>query len=117
MDGSRGGGSKAAGGNGAPTKGKPYRVIGKPNPKVDAWDKCTGVTKFADDLVLPRMLHAKLLRSIVPHARITRIDTSKAEKLRGNKADRSGKDLASGYENLPRHPVQLVLALEKVRMV
>ena len=117
MDGSRGDGSKAAGGNGAPTKGKPYRVIGKPNPKVDAWDKCTGVTKFADDLVLPRMLHAKLLRSSVPHARIVRIDTSKAEKLRGVKAILTGKDLPIPYGILPVSQDEHALALEKVRMV
>ncbi|MBI4480107.1 MAG: molybdopterin-dependent oxidoreductase, partial [Acidobacteria bacterium] len=117
MDGSRGDGSKGAGGNVAPAKGKSYRVIGKPNPKVDAWDKCTGVTKFADDLVLPRMLHAKLLRSSVPHARIVRIDTSKAEKLRGVKAILTGKDMPIPYGILPVSQDEHALALEKVRMV
>ena len=51
--------------------GKPkFNVIGKPRRRVDARSKVTGRTVFADDLVLPRMLHMKLLRSHLPHARI-----------------------------------------------
>src|SRR3989449_11297764 len=45
------------------------RVVGKAHRKVDATAKVTGVTRFADDLFLPRMLFAKLLRSPHPHAR------------------------------------------------
>ena len=41
------------------------RLIGTPRRRVDARAKVTGQTKFADDLVLPRMLHCKLLRSKV----------------------------------------------------
>ena len=37
------------------TKNDRSRVIGQPLPKVDAWAKVTGETRFADDLVLPRM--------------------------------------------------------------
>ena len=55
-----------------------HSVIGKPLPKVDAWAKVTGETKFADDLLLPRMAYAKVLRAQQPHARIARIDTSRA---------------------------------------
>ena len=50
-------------------KRKGLRVIGKPLIKVDAKAKCIGELKYADDLVLPRMLHTKLLRSSVPHDR------------------------------------------------
>ena len=49
-------------------------IIGKPRRRVDGRAKVTGQTRFADDLMLPRMLHCKLLRSTVPHARIVRID-------------------------------------------
>jgi 4-hydroxybenzoyl-CoA reductase alpha subunit len=108
------GGGNGVGGNGAK---KAYRVIGTPRVKVDAWDKCTGVTKYADDLVLPRMLHTKLLRSSVPHGRIVRIDTGKAEKLRGVKAVLTGKDLPTPYGILPVSQDEYALALEKVRMV
>ena len=41
-------------------------IIGKPRRRVDARAKVTGQTKFADDIMLPRMLHCKLLRSSVP---------------------------------------------------
>ena len=50
-------------------------VIGKARRRVDGRAKVTGQTRFADDVMLPRMLHCKLLRSPVPHARIVRIDT------------------------------------------
>ena len=41
-------------------------VIGQSLPKIDAWAKVTGETKFADDMVLPRMAHAKLLQKPAP---------------------------------------------------
>ena len=40
-----------------------FAVIGQPLPKVDAWAKVVGETKYADDLFLPRMVYGKLLRS------------------------------------------------------
>src|ERR671931_640754 len=54
------------------------KIIGKPRRRVDGRAKVTGQTKFADDVLLPRMLHGKLLRSTLPHARIVRIDVSRA---------------------------------------
>lgn len=60
------------------------RIIGKSLPLIDAYDKVTGKLKYAGDLPpLQRMHHAKILRSPYAHARITRIDTSKAEALPG----------------------------------
>src|SRR5689334_24258749 len=53
------------------------KVIGKPRRRVDGRAKVTGQTKFADDIVLPRMVVARLMRSTVPHARIVGIDTSR----------------------------------------
>ena len=49
-----------------------FSIIGQPLPKVDAWAKVDGRDRFADDLVLPRMVYGKLLRSPHPHARIKR---------------------------------------------
>ena len=49
---------------------KKLSVIGKPLRKVDAMAKCAGETVYADDLNLPRMIYAKLLRSPHPHARV-----------------------------------------------
>ncbi len=104
-----------AGNNGA--KGNGLRVIGKPFRKVDAMSKVTGVTKFADDMMLPRMLHTKLLRSSVPHARIVKIDTSKAKALRGVKVVLTGEDFPIPYGILPVSQDEHALAVGKVRMV
>ncbi len=59
------------------------RVVGRAQRKVDATAKVTGETLFADDLSFPQMLYCKTLRSPHPHARIVRIDTSRAEKEAG----------------------------------
>jgi CO/xanthine dehydrogenase Mo-binding subunit len=59
-------------------------VIGKSWPMIDAYEKVTGQLKYAGDLPgLQRMHYAKMLRSPYAHARITHIDTSKAEALKG----------------------------------
>jgi len=60
-----------------------YRVIGKPVARVDAVDKVTGAARYAADMNLPGMLWGKFVRSPHPHARIKRIDTSRAEALPG----------------------------------
>ncbi|MBI4591678.1 MAG: molybdopterin-dependent oxidoreductase [Candidatus Rokubacteria bacterium] len=60
-----------------------FRVIGKPIPKRDGPEKVTGQLRYLHDLEVPRMVHGKILRARYPHARIIRIDSSKAEKLAG----------------------------------
>ena len=59
------------------------RIIGQPRRRVDGRAKVTGQTRFADDIVLPRMLHAKLKRSIHAHARLRSIDPSAALAMPG----------------------------------
>ena len=97
--------------------GGPKTVIGKPFRKVDARAKCTGQTKFADDVVLPRMLFAKLLRSPVPHALIKRIDVSRALKLPGVVAVLTGADLPIPYGILPVSQDEHTLCTDKVRFI
>ena len=97
--------------------GKARKVIGKPFRKVDARAKCTGQTKFADDIVLPRMLFSKILRSPVPHALIKRIDISKASKLPGVVAIITGKELPIPYGILPVSQDEHALCIEKVRFI
>ena len=97
--------------------GAELRVVGKALRKVDATAKVTGATKFADDLFLPRMLYAKLLRSPHPHARIVSIDTTRAAALPGVKAVLTGKDLPIPFGILPVSQDEHALALEKVRFV
>lgn len=63
-----------------------FKYIGKDIPRIDAWDKVTGRGMFTHDVVLPRMLYAKVLRSPYAHARVVSIDTSEAEKLPGVEA-------------------------------
>ena len=93
------------------------KVIGKPFRKVDARAKCTGQTRFADDIVLPRMLFAKLLRSPVPHALIKHIDVSKALKLPGVIAVITGKELPIPYGILPVSEDEHTLCIDKVRFI
>ena len=61
-------------------------VVGQRQPRLDGPQKVTGRSLFTDDVVLPGMLSAKVLRSPHAHARILRLDTSKAKALPGVKA-------------------------------
>src|SRR4029450_1748923 len=97
--------------------GKPLNVVGKPFRKVDARAKCTGQTKFADDIVLPRMLFCKLLRSHLPHAIIKNIDIDKAAALPGVFAIITGKDLPISYGILPVSQDEHALCMDKVRFI
>ncbi|MCP4713506.1 MAG: xanthine dehydrogenase family protein molybdopterin-binding subunit, partial [Deltaproteobacteria bacterium] len=65
---------------------KPCSVVGKRQPKLDAPLKVTGRSLFTDDIRLPGMLYAKIVRSTIPHGKITDIDTSRAAQLPGVKA-------------------------------
>ena len=96
---------------------KDLNIVGKPFRKVDARAKCVGQTKFADDIVLPRMLFCKLLRSHVPHALIKRVDASKALALPGVFAVITGKDLPIPYGILPVSQDEHALCIDKVRFV
>lgn len=92
-------------------------VVGKPFRKVDARAKCVGQTKFADDIVLPRMLFCKVLRSHLPHALIKNIDATKALALPGVFAVITGKDLPIPYGILPVSQDEHALCIDKVRFI
>ena len=64
----------------------PLNVVGTRGPNIDAIARVTGTAKYTGDIEVPGMLHARVLRSPHPHARIVSIDTSKAEALPGVKA-------------------------------
>ncbi len=98
-------------------KNSNLNVVGKPFRKVDARAKCVGQTKFADDIVLPRMLFCKILRSHHPHALIRNIDTSKALALPGVFAVITGKDLPIPYGILPVSQDEHALCIDKVRFI
>ena len=61
-------------------------AVGKSLQRIDGVDKVTGSAKYAADIKLENMLHAKILRSPHAHAKVKRIDTSAAEKLHGVRA-------------------------------
>ncbi|HEX5883014.1 MAG TPA: molybdopterin cofactor-binding domain-containing protein [Pyrinomonadaceae bacterium] len=96
---------------------KNLKVVGKPFRKVDARAKCVGQTKFADDIVLPRMLFCKILRSHLPHALIKNIDVSKALALPGVFAVVTGKDFPIPYGILPVSQDEHALCIDKVRFI
>ena len=94
-----------------------FRVIGVPRRRVDGRAKVTGQTRFADDISLPRMAHCKLLRSPHPHARIRRIDTSRALAYPGVYLVLTGKDLPIQYGILPVSQDEQALCVDHVRHV
>ena len=96
-------------------KKKNFSIIGKPLRKVDALAKCTGDTRYADDLELPRMLYAKLLRSPLPHARIRGIRTDRAAKLDGVYAVITGRDLPEKFGIMPSTQDEEALVVDKAR--
>jgi len=92
------------------------RYVGKAVSRVDALDKVTGAGKFTDDLGFgPELLFGRVLRSPLPHARIRRVDVSKALEVPGVRAVVTGQD-TPGFIGLylqDRH----ILCTDRVRCV
>lgn len=99
------------------------KVVGKPEPKVDAVKLAAGKPVFTDDIEMPGLLHAALLTSPHAHARIRSIDTSAAEALPGVHAVLTYKNVprvlyASGGQSYPNpKPYDQVSLDHKVRHV
>src|ERR671918_2281825 len=70
-----------------------FNVVGTSVPRGEGSDKVSGRTVYAADVKLPGLLWAKILRSPQPHARIRRVDISKAEKVPGVRAIITGEDV------------------------
>ncbi|MGH7553766.1 MAG: xanthine dehydrogenase family protein molybdopterin-binding subunit [Longimicrobiales bacterium] len=94
-----------------------FIVIGQRLRKVDGVGKVTGAALYADDITLPAMLHAKILRSPHPHARIVSIDTSAAEALPGVHAVVTGEEMAVKYCIIPWTRDEYPLCVDKVRFI
>jgi 4-hydroxybenzoyl-CoA reductase subunit alpha len=93
------------------------KVLGKPRRRVDGRAKVTGHTRFADDIVLPRMLHMKLLRSPHPHALIESVDIAKARAHPGVHLVLTGQDFPVTFGILPVSQDEYPLAPQHVRYV
>ncbi|MBI4193867.1 MAG: molybdopterin-dependent oxidoreductase [Betaproteobacteria bacterium] len=91
-------------------------VVGKDVPRTDAVPKVTGAAQYVADLQFPGMLHAAVLRSPHPHARIISIDASAAAAMPGVRAVVTGADTARRKWGAFR-PDLYPLAIGKVRYV
>jgi len=94
---------------------KPH-VVGTSPRRLDGVVKATGQAIYTTDLEFPGMLHGKVLRSPYPHAKLLRIDASKAEQLPGvatvltrDTLDGMNPYFGAAYKD------QTVVALDKVR--
>jgi xanthine dehydrogenase YagR molybdenum-binding subunit len=65
-------------------------VVGKSLPRVDAAERVSGSAVYPADVILPDMLHAVIVRCPFAHARVKKVDTSKAAKLPGVRAVLTG---------------------------
>ncbi|MEK9136026.1 MAG: molybdopterin cofactor-binding domain-containing protein, partial [Bacteroidota bacterium] len=92
-----------------------HNIIGKPERRVDAFGKVTGKAKFAADYNVGHQLVGKVLRSKYPHARILRIDTTKAEQLDGVEAVLTAEDIPGEKVFGIVVKNQAILASDKVR--
>ena len=70
-----------------------HRIVGKPIGRVDGVEKVSGEARYSGDVSAPGLIWGKALRSPLPHARIVRIDTSRAKALSGVLAVLTAKDL------------------------
>ncbi|HEX6466603.1 MAG TPA: molybdopterin cofactor-binding domain-containing protein, partial [Terriglobales bacterium] len=94
-----------------------FSVIGKPIALVDSAQKTSGAGKYTDDLSLPGMLIGKILHSPHPHARIKRIDATRAQAMEGVVTVVVGYDAPNKYGILPVGHDETALAVDKVRYV
>ena len=98
-------------------KSEAYNVVGRPEARLDGADKVTGKAVYTVDVQLPGMAHGKILRSPYAHARIKRVDGSKAEALPGvyaviTRDDQRGLGMfGAAYKD------QTIVAIDKVRYV
>jgi CO/xanthine dehydrogenase Mo-binding subunit len=91
-------------------------VVGRSVTRLDARDKVTGAARYISDWILPGMLHARLWRAPVPHARLRAVDAGRAAAAPGviavlTAADLPVKRLYYG----PAYKDQPILAHEVIR--
>ena len=94
-----------------------FNVIGRPAPRVDGEEKVTGKAIYTVDIELPGMAHGKILRSPYAHARLIRVDSSKAERLPGVYGVITREDQRAFGMFGAAYKDQTVVAVDKVRYV
>jgi len=83
-----------------PQYGAGYKLIGKNYTTADLYAKVTGKAKYAEDYRAEGMLFCKLLLSPLPHARVKRVDVSKALAMPGVRAILTADDLPAPADTL-----------------
>lgn len=94
--------------------------MGRSMPRLEARAKVTGRAEYVHNLILPGMLHGKILRSPISRGRIRRIDTEKARACEGVEAVFTGQDIRSLIPHPYHGPAfhdQPILAIDEVRYV
>jgi CO/xanthine dehydrogenase Mo-binding subunit len=95
-----------------------FRVAGKEARRVDGIEKVTGKALYTGDLQLPGMAYAKILRSPVAHARLVKVDASKAQQLTGVIATLTRDDIKDfNYKYGATYKDQSIVAVDKARYV
>jgi len=94
-----------------------FRVIGRAEPRVDGEEKVTGKAVYTVDIELPGMAHGKILRSPYAHARLIRVDASKAERLPGVYGVITRDDQRAFGMFGAAYKDQTIVAVDKVRYV
>ncbi len=94
-----------------------FTALGRRARRVEGLRKSTGREIYTDDIVLPGMLHGKILRSTEAHARIVSIDTSEAEALEGVHGVITGRDMPLPYGIIPWTRDEHALCVDKVRFI
>jgi CO/xanthine dehydrogenase Mo-binding subunit len=92
--------------------------VGRSTARKETRAKLTGTAPYVHNLVLPGMLYGKVARSAVPHARIRRIDTTRARAIEGVHRVLVGEDIRALIPDPHYGPAfhdQPILALDKVR--
>ena len=92
------------------------RVVHQPLARHDAAEKIAGSTRFAGDLAYAGMLHARLVRSVVPSARLTRRDVSRAAQVPGVVAVLLGEDVPNNEISVDVPGQTIAVGALKARM-
>jgi len=96
-----------------------FQIVGKNAALVDAWKKVTGEGLYTDDFRIAGLLIGKIVRSTRAHARIVKVDTSRALAMEGVRAVVTGLDPGAGvkFGVLPISKDETALAVDRVKYV
>ncbi len=95
-----------------------FKVVGTNAHRVDAIEKVSGKAIYTSDIQLPGMAHARILRSPVAHARLVKVDASKAKEFPGVIATLTRDDIQGfNFKYGATYKDQSIVAVDKVRYV